>query len=68
MLISLAERVVAKYGDDAAVRDTAAAALLHAVGWQMLNLLLLPWLAAAAAALLWLGWRQRNQAAGVAAG
>ncbi len=46
----------------------AAAALLHAVGWQMLNLLLLPWLAAAAAALLWLGWRQRNQAAGVAAG
>jgi MFS family permease len=32
-----------------------AAALLQAFGWQLLNVLLLPWLALAAAALLWLG-------------
>jgi MFS family permease len=32
-----------------------AAALLQAFGWQLLNVLLLPWLALAAGALLWLG-------------
>jgi len=40
-----------------------AAALLQAFGWQTLNLLLLPWLAVAALALLWLGFRQRRVAA-----
>ncbi len=38
----------------------SAAALLQAFGWQTLNVLLLPWLAAAALSLLWLGWRQRR--------
>lgn len=38
----------------------SAAALLEAVGWQTLNLLLLPWLALAALALIWLGPRQRQ--------
>ena len=37
-----------------------AAALLQALGWQRLNLLLLPWLAVAAMALLWLGHRRRR--------
>lgn len=34
----------------------SAGALLQAIGWQMMNLLLLPWLAVAAAAVIWL-WR-----------
>ena len=38
----------------------SAAALLQAVGWQTLNILLLPWLALAALALIWLGYRQRR--------
>ena len=38
----------------------SAAALLQAFGWQMLNLLLLPWLALAAASLVWLGYRRRR--------
>jgi MFS family permease len=33
----------------------SAGALQSAMGWQNLNLLLLPWLALAAAAILWLG-------------
>ena len=37
-----------------------AAALLQAFGWQLLNVLLLPWLALAAAALLWLGARRNR--------
>lgn len=37
-----------------------AGALLERLGWQTLNLILLPWLALAALALLWLGRRQRN--------
>jgi MFS family permease len=37
----------------------AAGALLKLVGWQMLNVLMLPWLASAALALLWLALRQR---------
>lgn len=36
-----------------------AAALLQAFGWQMLNFLLLPWLALAAGALVWLGATSR---------
>lgn len=45
----------------------SAAALLRAFGWQMLNVLLLPWLATAAMVLLWLGWRQRRGAEPTAA-
>lgn len=32
-----------------------AGAMLDIVGWQMMNLMLLPWIAAAGAAILWLG-------------
>lgn len=38
----------------------AAGGLLQAVGWQQLNLLLLPWLGVAAAALVWFGATQRS--------
>lgn len=38
----------------------SAGALLQTFGWQTLNVLLLPWLALAALALLWLGWRRRH--------
>ncbi len=38
----------------------SAGALLQAFGWQMLNALLLPWLALAALSLLWLGWKRRQ--------
>lgn len=37
-----------------------AAALLQAFGWQFLNVLLLPWLALAAGALIWLGVSSRR--------
>ncbi|WEX86681.1 MFS transporter [Sinorhizobium garamanticum] len=37
-----------------------AGALLQGLGWQTLNLALLPWLAVAALAVLWLGYRQRR--------
>ena len=40
-----------------------AAALLQALGWQLLNVLLLPWLALAAGALLWLGASRRRASA-----
>jgi MFS family permease len=43
-----------------------AAALLQVVGWQVMNLLLLPWLALAALALLWLGQKRRRGAAALA--
>jgi len=37
-----------------------SAGLLHQLfGWQMLNLLLLPWLGTAALALIWLASRRR---------
>lgn len=39
----------------------SAAALLQAFGWQLLNVLLLPWLALAAVLLLWLGYRRRAE-------
>ncbi len=42
-----------------------AGALESALGWQALNLLLLPWLALAAAAILWLGRRRMAVAAAV---
>lgn len=38
----------------------SAAALLQTFGWLMLNVLLLPWLALAAASLIWLGYRRRD--------
>jgi MFS family permease len=38
----------------------SAGALLQMFGWQALNMLLLPWMAAAALALAWLGLRQRK--------
>jgi MFS family permease len=41
----------------------SAGALLQALGWQLLNVFLLPWLAVAAASLLWLAFRQRPQEA-----
>lgn len=40
--------------------SVSAAALLEFLGWQMLNLLLLPWMGTAALALIWLGWKQRK--------
>lgn len=40
-----------------AIGSLAAGALLHTVGWTTLNLLLLPFIAATAAATLW--WQQR---------
>lgn len=36
----------------------SAGALFKSVGWQSLNILLLPWLGAAALALIWLAWRR----------
>jgi MFS family permease len=44
----------------------SAAALLHSVGWQALNLLLLPWLAIAALALVWFGHRRRQRGVALA--
>jgi MFS family permease len=41
----------------------SAGALLEALGWQTLNLALLPWLAVAALALFWLGARGRASTA-----
>jgi MFS family permease len=43
-----------------------AGALLDAAGWQMTNLLLLPWLATAALALLGLAWTRRQSATAAA--
>lgn len=45
----------------------SAGALLQTLGWQTLNLMLLPWLAAATGALLWFGHRSRQTVAAVAA-
>jgi MFS family permease len=44
----------------------SAGALLDAAGWQMTNMLLLPWLATAALALLALAWTQRQSATAIA--
>jgi MFS family permease len=41
----------------------SAAALLQTLGWQLLNVVLLPWLAIAAASLIWLGYRRQLSAA-----
>jgi len=46
----------------------SAGALLQAFGWQMLNVLLLPWMALAALSLCWLGWRQRRRLVPVGTG
>ncbi|MBA8838946.1 MFS transporter [Ochrobactrum sp. RH2CCR150] len=45
----------------------SAGALLQVLGWQTLSLVLLPWMAAAALALLWLGWKRRRAAISAAA-
>ncbi|MDX4957799.1 MFS transporter [Delftia acidovorans] len=42
----------------------SAGALLESLGWQTLNLALIPWLVLAAGALLWLSARNRSAAAG----
>ncbi|MCP8885348.1 MFS transporter [Devosia sp. XJ19-1] len=44
----------------------SAAALLQTFGWQMLNVLLLPWLALAAASLIWLGYSRKQAQAALA--
>lgn len=44
----------------ALLSSLAAAPLLRTLDWQTLNVVLLPWLGAAALALLWLGMRQRT--------
>lgn len=41
----------------------SAAALLQTFGWQMLNVLLLPWLGLAAVSLIWLGYKRRRSEA-----
>ncbi|MDL5035734.1 MFS transporter [Comamonas sp. Y6] len=40
----------------------SAGRLLQALGWQTMNVVLIPWLVLAALSLLWLGMRQRSQA------
>jgi len=45
----------------------SAGALLQMLGWQTLNLMLLPWLGAATLALLWLGRRTRLAASAATA-
>jgi MFS family permease len=42
------------------ISSLSAGVLLQALGWQTMNLMLLPWLFAAAVAILWLGQRSRN--------
>lgn len=64
-----AERSRAQSANDLSVyavgllSSLGAGALLEAVGWQRMNVLLLPWLVAAAVVLLGLAWRQRGPAA-----
>ncbi|MDU9390528.1 MFS transporter [Pseudomonas sp. zfem002] len=41
-----------------------AASLLQKLDWQMLNTLLLPWLASAALAILWFGWSRGRSSVG----
>jgi MFS family permease len=61
-----AERARAQAANDMAIfvvgllSSLSAGALLQAVGWQTLNLLLLPWLLSAAAALVGLAWTRRR--------
>lgn len=45
------------------VASLSAGVLQQTLGWQTLNLLLLPWLALAAAAILWLGLSRKSLAA-----
>jgi MFS family permease len=42
------------------VCSLSAGALLQVFGWQVLNLLLLPWLALTALALIWFGYKRRR--------
>jgi MFS family permease len=65
---SAAERSRAQATNDMAIfvvgllSSLGAGAMLEAVGWQTLNLLLLPWLSAAALALFGLAWSRRRAA------
>jgi len=60
------ERARAQAANDMAIfavgllSSLSAGALLQAVGWQMLNLLLMPWLVSAAVALVGLAWTRRR--------
>lgn len=45
------------------ISSLGAGALMQTVGWQSMNMLLLPWLAVAALAIVWLGWRRRESRA-----
>lgn len=45
----------------------SAGGLLEALGWQTMNLVLIPWLALAAASLAWLGAKQHSKLAAQAA-
>ncbi len=71
---SAAERGRAQATNDMAIfvvglfSSLGAGALLEAVGWQMLNVLLLPWLSAAALVLVALAWTRRRAAAQSALG
>lgn len=40
----------------------SAGGLLEVLGWQRMNMVLIPWLLAAVLALVWLGWKQRAAA------
>jgi MFS family permease len=66
---TVAERARAQAANDMVIfivglaSSLAAGALLEAVGWQVLNLVLLPWLGVAAAALVGLGWQRRRATA-----
>ena len=68
---SNAERAKAQAANDLTIfvvglaASLSAGALHSVIGWQMMNLWLLPWLAAAAGAVIWL---QRSAGARVAAG
>jgi MFS family permease len=63
-----AEKVRAQATNDMTIFAVAlacslsAGGLLAALGWEKMNLVLLPWLALAAAALVWFGARQRRSA------
>jgi MFS family permease len=64
---SAGERARAQAANDMSIfvvgllSSLSAGALLQAVGWQALNLLLLPWLLAAAMALIGLAWTSRRR-------
>ena len=46
----------------------SAGVLLQALGWRLMNIMLLPWLLAATAALLWLAYARRAARSAIASG